>query len=100
MLGSKLKFSHWYKEKVLRSALPLVSEGEGFFGRSVNPLPSILSFLSVALCGEVSMVESCKSKRRQKEVLEPTKLSTLERKCSFRPGKGHSTNTLEALKST
>ena len=36
--------------------LPRWTEGDGFFGRSVKPLPSILSFLSVFVV-EVSIVD-------------------------------------------
>ena len=42
------------------AALPLVSEGDGFF-RSPKPLVSILSFLSLPVEAEVSMVTKMES---------------------------------------
>lgn len=46
------------RQKLWDGALPLLSEGEGFFGRSLKLLPSIFpSFLSAALGDEVSMAD-------------------------------------------
>lgn len=52
-----------------KSMLPLVSEGEGFFGRSPKAFPSILSFFSAALDAEVSMADVPESKGTQKEAV-------------------------------
>lgn len=53
------------KEK--RSVLPLVTDGEGFFGRSPNPFPSILSFFSAAADVEVSMAGVKRSGKKRSE---------------------------------
>lgn len=46
------------KKRIKTFKVPLGSEeGDGFLGRSAKLLPSILSFLSAALGGEVSMAD-------------------------------------------
>lgn len=73
--GQEIQIQLLLGRNFFRRALPLVSEG--FFGRSENPFPSILSFFSAALDVEVSIANVSERERTQKELLTSDDSSTL-----------------------